>query len=88
MMNMMTMNEPISKWHDGSVEDKIKKNQDDKTFIFPFLKIFFYSLIFAVKKQKNIINNLSLIFYSIIYLLIFLKNDINFLYKNLKKIIR
>lgn len=85
---LMIMNEPISKWHDGSVEEKIKKNKSDKTFFFPFLKIFFYSLNFAFKKQKNIVNNFLLSINSTIYFFIFFKNDINFLFKNIKKLIK
>lgn len=83
---LMIMNEPKSKWNDGSVEDKIKNNKEDKTFIFPFLKIYFYSLTFALKKQKNIFYNFILLISSLIYLFKFFINDINFIYKSIKKL--
>lgn len=85
---LMIMNEPKSKWEDGSVEDKVKENKEDKTFIFPFLKIFFISLIFALKKQKNIIYNFILLINSLIYLFKFFKNDLEYLYKKIKKYIK
>lgn len=85
---LMIMSEPISKWQDGSVENKIKRNKEDKTFIFPFLKIFFHSVIFAFKKQKNIFYNFLLLINSSIYLLKFFINDINFIYKKIKKFIK
>ena len=83
---LMIMNEPISKWEDGSVEDKVKINKDDKTSTFPFLKIFFLSLKYALKSQKKYYNNFTLLFFSILQFFRFLMNDINFLYKKIKKI--
>lgn len=85
---LMIMNEPISKWHDGSVENKIKKNEEDKTSFFPFLKIFFKSLIFALKKQKNNFYNFLLLISSSICFVKFFINDVNFIHKNIKKIIK
>ena len=32
----MIMSEPISKWQDGSVENKIKRNKEDKHLFFHF----------------------------------------------------
>tara|TARA_B100001057_G_C22855399_1_gene952483 strand:- start:1026 stop:1886 length:861 start_codon:yes stop_codon:yes gene_type:complete len=82
---MMIMNEPISKWTDGSVENKVKKNKNDKTKNLPFLKIYFLSIIYALKKQNNLIYNFKLILKSLNIFFKFLKNDLNFFYKNFKK---
>ena len=81
----MIMNEPISKWTDGSVENKVKKNKNDKTENLPFLKIYFLSIIYALKKQNNLIYNFKLILKSLNIFFKFLKNDLNFFYKNFKK---
>lgn len=73
---LMIMNEPSHKWKDGSVKNKVKINEKDKTSIFPLTKIFFFSLFYAFKKQQDKIKNFKLFFLSLKYLLISLKNDL------------
>ncbi len=73
---LMIMNEPSIKWKDGSVKNKVKINEQDKTFIFPLTKIFFLSLFYALKKQKNLKSNFKLFFLSLKLFFIFLKSDL------------
>ena len=82
---LMLMNEPITKWQDGSVENKIKKNQNDKTSFFPFLKIFFLSLSFAASFKKDLFQKIILFSLSVFYFFKFLKNDLNFILKSIRK---
>ena len=73
---LMIMNEPSHKWKDGSVKNKVKINEKDKTSIFPLTKIFFFSLFYAFKKQQDKIKNFKLFFLFLKFFFIFLKSDL------------
>ncbi len=81
---LMMMNESSLKWKDGSIENKLKINEIDKTSKYPLTRIFLSSLFYAFKKQKNKISNIKLGFLSLKVFFIFLKNDL--LYKKFKSI--
>ena len=46
------MNEPSHKWKDGSVKNKVKINEKDKTSIFPLTKIFFLVYFMHLKTTR------------------------------------
>lgn len=73
---LMIMNEPSLKWKDGSVKNKVKINEKDKTSTFPLTKIFFLSLFYAFRKQKDKLSNFKLFLLSLKSFFIFLKSDL------------
>ena len=75
---LMLMHEPQSKWQDGSIENKVKKNNRQK-FFFPFSKVFIKSLRFATSYQKNFLLNFLLLIKLIpIYITKYLVLDLSF----------
>jgi glycosyltransferase involved in cell wall biosynthesis len=78
--NLMLMHESKSKWIDGSIENKVKNFLEEKTFLFPFSRIFFKSLFFAFKAQKKFLKNLFLLIISFNnFYKYFLKYDLTFI---------